>query len=631
MFCEGKSKEGGIGQLPNQHIIDSLLTELRNYEAEKVKSGKNTPDIADTIEAILYKKLFRNYSRYDNAIAEDYAQKSLSISEKIGYKKGIANGYESLGMINDNKGEYSKAIEYYKRSYTVSKKIDNRSGEMSSFANIGIIYTKQGNFPEALQYILAGLKMAEEIKDTVAIANAYNGIGIIYKQQKNYDEAIKNYFKCLDVGIMLKNNYIISAIYSNIGELYLNQKKWDKAMEYLLLGLKLAEEMKIKSIAANDYQNIGTIYFQQNEFEKAMENFNISLKLSEELNDKDGVSKTSIYLGDTYFKQGNTKMALPYIINGLAIAKEIGELQWMKNAYRSLAAIYDTIGDYQQAYKNHVLFKTINDSLFNTEQSKKLIETQMQFDFDKKEALAKEAEQKQSTFRNYIYIVITIVFLFLIMLIIQRTKIAKERRKIALEQERSRISRDLHDDLGSGLTGILMMSEQLQTSNKESTDQGIEKIKKSSRQMVDQMGEIVWAMNVKNDTLENLISYVNTYLLDSFEDSAIKLKVILPETIPDFELNGMVRRNIFLVVKESLNNMLKYANATEVNFKMMIKDNKMLIELSDNGKGFELDKTRRFGNGLKNMKSRMDDIKGNFIIESEIDKGTKTNINFPLA
>src|SRR5204863_3865207 len=139
-----------------------------------------------------------------------------------------------------------------------------------------------------------------------------------------------------------------------------------------------------------------------------------------------------------------------------------------------------------------------------------------------------------------------------------------ERRQIALEQERTRISRDLHDDLGSGLTGILMMSEQLQSSSaKEQIGSNIEKIKLSSRQMVDQMGEIVWAMNSKNDTLENLVGYLNTYAHDYFENTAVLHRTDLPEVIPARAVSGIMRRNIFLVVKESLNNISKHAGATE--------------------------------------------------------------------
>ena len=149
--------------------------------------------------------------------------------------------------------------------------------------------------------------------------------------------------------------------------------------------------------------------------------------------------------------------------------------------------------------------------------------------------------------------------------------------------------------------------------------------------MVDQMGEIVWAMNSKNDTLENLVGYLSTYARDYFENFDISPKVEMPEKMPHAEMTGMKRRNIFLVVKESLNNIVKHANATQVSLNMEIHKNDVNITVADNGKGFEMGQTRRFGNGLKNMQKRMEDIKGTYHIESGKEKGTKTVISFPLV
>jgi signal transduction histidine kinase len=326
------------------------------------------------------------------------------------------------------------------------------------------------------------------------------------------------------------------------------------------------------------------------------------------------------------------KQAKAYTDSSIAIKKEIGELDYLKNSYFNLSEIQALMGDVTGALESYKMYSAFKDSVFNTENAKKIAELQIQYESDKVEVIKQAQQEKQKQIRNIIYSGLAIAVIFLVILLIQRNKISKERRKIALEQERTRISRDLHDDLGSGLTGILMMSEQLQSSSaKEQAGNNIEKIKQSSRQMVDQMGEIVWAMNSKNDTLENLIGYVNTYARDYLESTNINHHIQIPESIPDAMVTGPVRRNIFLVVKESLNNISKHASATNVDMQINIEANKMKIILTDNGKGFEMGQTRRFGNGLKNMQSRMTDIKGHFHIESGIQKGTQTMISFPLA
>src|SRR6185436_9268361 len=304
---------------------------------------------------------------------------------------------------------------------------------------------------------------------------------------------------------------------------------------------------------------------------------------------------------------------------------------WQLDIYELLRKIYEKKNDYKQALLYADKYLTLHDTLNDREKLSEYRELETKYNMEVKDRTIAEQE-KQKVVRNYIYSGLGVVVVFLIVLLIQRNKIASERRKMALEHQRMRISRDLHDDLGSGLTGVLMLSEQLQNhSTKELVNSNIEKIKQSSRQMVEQMGEIVWAMNSKNDTLENLLAYLDTYTRDYFENTNISQQVSLPDTVPHIVMSGITRRNIFLVLKESLNNITKHACATEVMLDIKITENSMNIVLTDNGKGFEPGQTRRFGNGLKNMQSRMTDIKGSFSIESNNGEGTKTVISFPFA
>jgi signal transduction histidine kinase len=285
----------------------------------------------------------------------------------------------------------------------------------------------------------------------------------------------------------------------------------------------------------------------------------------------------------------------------------------------------------------------MKDSIFNDENASKMKGLEMQYDFDKDAAIQKAERDKKDALiataiatqrfkHNVIYLGLAMLVFFLLIVIILRTKLAKERRLKGLEQERSRISKDLHDDLGSGLISILMMTEQMQNpDNKFLISGNVEKIKQSSKMMVEQMRVIIWAMNSMNDTLENLLIYIQNYSLDYFENLPIKSTIHLPEIIPIKNMTGMARRNVFLVVKESLNNITKHSKATEFEINIIVENDSMNIVITDNGNGFDVNETRRFGNGLKNMNSRMKELNGTFFIESIIGKGTKTSINFPLS
>jgi signal transduction histidine kinase len=144
------------------------------------------------------------------------------------------------------------------------------------------------------------------------------------------------------------------------------------------------------------------------------------------------------------------------------------------------------------------------------------------------------------------------------------------------------------------------------------------------------MSEIIWAMNSKNDTLENLIAYVREYASAYFEPFNLKLMIEIPETIPHHVINSNIRRTVFLVVKESLHNIIKHADANLVKVKVTMQGNLLAIEIKDDGKGFDINDARRFGNGLDNIKKRMSEIKADYQIKSEPGTGTTINLSVPV-
>ncbi len=152
-------------------------------------------------------------------------------------------------------------------------------------------------------------------------------------------------------------------------------------------------------------------------------------------------------------------------------------------------------------------------------------------------------------------------------------------------------------------------------------------ISEAAGEMIDKMSEIIWAMNSSNDSLENLIAYMRSFAADFLEHAHITHQFYIPESIPHVKLSGGTRRNIYLAVKESLHNVVKHAKATEVKIEIMVQRN-MTILIKDNGQGFNQEKVRLFGNGLKNIQKRMEAIGGQADITS--DNGTIVFLDIPL-
>jgi signal transduction histidine kinase len=197
----------------------------------------------------------------------------------------------------------------------------------------------------------------------------------------------------------------------------------------------------------------------------------------------------------------------------------------------------------------------------------------------------------------------------------------------AQQEERERISADMHDELGSGMTAIRLMSEIARNKMKESTPVEIEKISHSADEVLNKMNAIIWSMNSGNDTIDNLVSYIRSYALEYFESTPIECRVNIPDYIETIEVTGDKRRNIFLCVKETLNNAMKHSKASEIKINIIIHE-KLEIYIADNGVGINLEKIRQFGNGLKNIAKRMNSIGGTYKIENRA--GTVTILTLPL-
>ncbi|MDO9255123.1 MAG: triple tyrosine motif-containing protein [Bacteroidales bacterium] len=207
----------------------------------------------------------------------------------------------------------------------------------------------------------------------------------------------------------------------------------------------------------------------------------------------------------------------------------------------------------------------------------------------------------------------------------QRSELEKTQ---AIEKERNRISRDMHDDLGSGLTIIAILSEVVkkQLSNPVKAKETLDKIAVSSRDLVDNLQDIIWVLNPQNDTVESLSSYIREYGLKYFEPLSVQLEFDYPELFSNRHLSEEQRRNIFLTVKESFNNIAKYAWCNKVIVEIEETSTGILLSIKDDGKGFDVNKVRLFANGLKNMQHRIEQVGGSYSISSEPGNGTLTEI-----
>lgn len=372
-------------------VIDSLKNILQNAKTDSAKVK-------------ILNDLFLEYEFTDEPVAREYLNKALELSLNADYKKGLRTTYIHLGFLAEDRGHYQEALGHYRAALTVSQELSDKKAIASAYNSIGAVYYHQGNYPEALKNYFASLKIREEIGDQRGIASAYNNIGIIYVEQGNYTEALKNYRASLKIKETLGDKKGIASAYTNIGLVFYNQGDYTEALKNYVAGLEIYENSGDRSGLAAVYNNIGGLYSQQAEtilnpvlragkLELSLKNHFASLKIKESAGDKAGIASSYGNIGNVYMKQKKYKDAEMYFVRSEKLAKEIGHKEYLKETYSSLTNLDSAIGNFKAAYHHHKQYILYRDSLENEETRKRSLQSQMTYEFEKKEAVAK-AEHK---------------------------------------------------------------------------------------------------------------------------------------------------------------------------------------------------------------------------------------------
>lgn len=205
-----------------------------------------------------------------------------------------------------------------------------------------------------------------------------------------------------------------------------------------------------------------------------------------------------------------------------------------------------------------------------------------------------------------------------------RNQLREIEREFAIEKERLRISKDMHDEVGASLTRISILSElaKKQQNEPEKERQIINQISEISGDVVDEMSEIIWAMNPRNDKLDSFTSYIRQHASSYLESAEIEGTFTFPDEIPAFPMSSELRRNLFLTVKEAFHNIAKHSGAGKVHMSLHFEKLSLKIIIEDDGVGFDQKKINGWGNGLTNMHKRIEELGGSFYINSEVGKGT---------
>ncbi|HYK44656.1 MAG TPA: histidine kinase [Parafilimonas sp.] len=636
---------------PQNKTIDSLqhLLHTQKEDTNKVNT-LNKLCVAENNNA--------NYS-----IGLQYGRDALSISEKMNFKKGKASAYYNLACSYGGQNDQLEARKNYSKALELYEAVNDKQGVAESKLWIGHTFTVlEENYSLALKNYYEALKLFEELNDDENLASAYQFIGGTWFSYGNLQEASKFFIATLKVSMRMHDSARIAQAYISISGVYTAQENYTKAIEYLIFGKRLFEAMRHRGPIWGVpfcYTTIGNIYERQgdsagatgnrelakNKYTGALNNYFTGLKFWKEINARgDAWSYTSI--GNINIKLGNLSIAKSFLEKGLQLSAELSDKEGLNYSYGSLSHLDSMLGNYRQAYEHYKMYILYRDSLVNEENKKKMLQSAMQYHFDKKQDSIKAAQDKkdiitaaeikdQKLFRNFSFAGIFLIVSFGSYSFYRYRRRRKLQSQQEMLNERLRISRELHDDIGSTLGSISIYSEvaKNRSQKNENADEAISKIGVASRELIDKMSDIVWSINPDNESFEQLQNRMQSFAAMMLTPRDVQNDFIVDEHLKSIPLTTEERKNIFLIFKEAIHNIVKYAECSKVEIRLLAENDNLEMYIKDDGKGFDVNEFRPDGeslggNGLKNMKARADDIKAFLNIQSERNKGTTIQLTF---
>lgn len=533
----------------------------------------------------------------------------------------------------------------YLKNAEESAKIHYDLGEAKSYSNLSLVYYYQGKYEKDLAYSLKAIHIFEKLNDLENLSLEWGELGYRMKK-RNLEKAIQYMQKSKQIAEKNNLQKPLLSIYNNYGVLKEMKVEYDSALFYYEKGLALKQKINDQVGIPYSLNNIAGVFVLRKQFDKAEENYQKALEIRKKINDTVGIAENYSYLGDLHLMQKDFKKAIGYYQKSTEITDKHKYLGLSQDSYRKISECYENLGEHQNALQNFKKFSELKDSLINQETNSKIAELEVKFDTNEKEKqlLQKQAEVETSRIKFSVAIVFAILASIIGFLFYreQRLKNKQQHQEFELksamaqiesqnklQEQRLSISRDLHDNIGAQLTFIISSLENTKfgiPNLETAVEKRLDKISDFTRNTIVELRDTIWAMNKADFTMEDLSSRIFNFVEHAQSaNQNILFNFSIDENLKNKKFSSVVGVNLYRTIQESVNNAMKYANASHIVINAEKFQEGLKIEIKDDGKGFDTENVD-LGNGLLNMKKRMEEIGGNFAIHSEIGKGTSVNV-----
>jgi len=576
---------------------------------------------------------FRLTNTYpDSAFA--IAVKDLQYAQRTGNPRLAAYSYKTRGWAFFRLGNADSCLSNLTISTDLFRQLKDTIELNYNYLNLANVYSTISRFSESALFLMKADSMAKSRNDQSLQAGIKRQMGVLYREQGQYQKAIPYFKESMEQYLSLKDTIHFWDAGSGLSSTY-NYLNWNDSnlvlLQYCASLLNTLKGFNYQKGILNE--KFGDVYFALLSYGKALNYYKLAYDIFSADNNNADMAYEAINVGKSYRYIKKYDLAEKYLLQAYHVSDSIGMTHYAHDAAQQLSDMYKMAADWEKAFKWRSITDALNDSLSLTEQNKKTAELQTKYETEKKDkeiALLKKDQQlnlltlqKQETFR-YGAIILLLLLALIAFLIINRYRVVnRARHQIEIEKLRNKIARDLHDDMGSALSSINIISKVVleNPGEKENMQEHFKTIQENSGYMLESMSDIVWTINPANDTFEKVLFKMKEFAADILEPLNIQYEFIQTGDLADIKLNINNRRDLYLIFKEALNNAAKYSRCTKVTVSIRHHNNELVLQVSDDGSGFDTGIVAA-GNGLNNMKQRAMEMNGYVTITSAKGEGT---------
>ncbi len=599
----------------------------------------------------LYEKVVRTqYSQLDSM---HFYLKKLENAIKPNDSVWVSRYNSSLGVYYSQKAEYNKAKEQQFVALRIGQNINDPLLIAKAYQRLGVIYKFLGDFEVSMDYVFKARDLAYTNKDTLTGVMSDLVIGQNYWRLKKYKKAMNQITKAIEIAEFRNlGSDALAPVYLEKGNMLLMFGKLDEALKVYKKAEKLTEATGYFEGIAPIYSNIGAIYFFKGNFNKAIEYYKISLKKAIEFQDENSIGVAQMNLGEAYYNINKFDKSEEILKESLLLFKRLKNKLNLVDNYNYLYELETKKKNYKKALDYFKLKNTYKDSILNENNLAKVSTLEVKYKTAEKEKqITKqnlEIKTKEATIASQrntqLLLIAGLGFLVLGGLLYYNRNKAQQKQKLqaailkekergfeavvkASEDERKRISKDLHDGIGQEMAALKMAIGHIKDKEEdELKKQELNTILNNCAKSADEIRSISHQMMPRSLMENGLLEAINDLLYGTFHYSDIKYK------FEHFEVNQRfderIEISLYRVLQELINNIVKHANASEVNVLLYKQERKLILLVEDNGIGMH--KGNKKGHGVLNIKSRIDMINGTINYQPSKNSGTSAMISIPI-